>query len=246
MHPYQRTPAYKKSYVKDAAMRRERAREPYATNGGERKYFDTFLSAQAIAEGTAWTGTELDPATLNTLCVPSEGSDIDNRVGRQICIHALRIRGVISTAALPDQADVAQVPTLRLVLFQDMQTNGLQAQGEDLMAAPGAATAPLVVSTFQNLSNLGRFRVLKDKTIKLGMPYAGTDGTNTNSIIPGQNIPFKLNYKFKNPVLMRFNATNGGTVADIIDHSFHLIGSLSNATWAATISYQCRTAYTDK
>lgn len=114
------------------------------------------------------------------------------------------------------------------------------------MAAPGAATTALTVSTFQSLSNLGRFRVLKDKMIKLGMPYAGTDGASTNSIIPGQNIPFKLNFKFKNPVFMRFNATNGGSVADIIDNSFHLIGSLSNTPWTASISYQCRTSYTDK
>lgn len=212
----------------------------------ERKYFDSFLSAAAVAGSTDWTATELDPATLNTLCVPSEGSDIDNRVGRQITVHSIRIRGVLSVAALQDQADMVQVPAVRLVLFQDMQTNAAQAQGENLMAAPGAATAPLTMSTFQNLSNLGRFRVLKDKYIKLGMPYAGTDGASTNSLAPGQNVPFKLNFKFKRPVVIRFNATNGGSVADIIDNSFHLLGQKSATTWVASISYQCRTSYTDK
>jgi len=48
---------------------------------------------------------------------------------------------------------------------------------------------------------------------------------------------------FKTPVKVQFNATNGGTVAVIVDNSFHIICGASNITYAPTISYYCRVAY---
>lgn len=210
----------------------------------ESKYFDSFLAATNIQESTDWTGCELNPATLNTLVVPQEGSDINNRIGRKIAIYRLSIRGVIRCAPSPDQADVLSPPAIRLILFIDEQTNGTQVQAETLMAAPGSATVPLCFNTFQNLANLGRFRVLKDKTYRSGVIGVGTDGASTMS----QNlpdIPFKWNIRFRKPVVINFNSTNGGTVGDIVDNSFHLIGTKSGTDFTHSIAYECRTAYKD-
>jgi len=216
-----------------------------ALANSESKYFDLFLSATAISEATSWTGSELDPAGYDTLCDPSEGADIDNRIGRKIAIYKIAIRGVIDTTALPDVADIVSAPAVRLILYMDKQTNGAQSLGTDVMAAPGAANLPLKFSTFQNLNNLGRFRVLRDVVFQPRTVTAGTDGANTTSQNM-QAIPFKMNVNFRTPVIMKFNSTNAGTIGDIVDNSFHLIGTKSNAAFASTISYQVRSYYKDK
>jgi len=216
---------------------------PFAVT--ESKYFDSHLNATAIAEGTAWTATELDPATLLTLCVPSEGSDIDNRIGRRIEVYKIALRGVIRVTVLQDQADMIPPPAYRLILYLDQQSNGTQSQGEELMGAPGAASAALTFNTFQNLANLGRFRVLRDITLRSHVSTAVTDGANTSSQIIA-DIPFKMTVRFRQPISMKFNASNGGTIGDIVDNSFHLIGQKSSTAFESALSYQCRTYYKDK
>jgi len=215
---------------------------PFAVS--ESKYFDSFKSAQTIAETTSWAATEADPTTLDTLFVPQEGSDIDNRIGRKVSVYKIALRGVISASLASDQTDTLQNPAVRLILFQDQQSNGVQAQGEELMASPGAATSALTFSTFQNLANLGRFRVLRDKTIRGTITVTGTDGASTTSQ-RANDIPFKITVKFTKPVVVKFNATNGGTIGDIVDNSFHLLAVKSNADYTTVISYQCRTYYKD-
>lgn len=210
----------------------------------ESKYFDSFLDSTAIAEGIDWTGTELDPTSLS-LFTPIEGSDIDNRIGRKVSLYKLSLRGLISSSALSDQADILAVPFVRLILFMDMQTNGTQAQGEQVMSSPGTTSIFLNVNTFQNPANFGRFRVLRDKTYKLGISTAQTDGTNTSSQAHPV-VPFKMTVKFNTPIDIRFNATSGGTIGDIVDNSFHLIGTKSSAAYASIIAYQCRGYYKDK
>lgn len=210
----------------------------------ESKYFDSFVSAAAVAESVDWTGTEIDPAA-NSIFTPTEGADIDNRIGRKASMYKLAIRGVIVPGTLADQADILPSPVCRIILFMDMQTNGGQAQGETVMAAPGAATAALTFCTFQNTANFGRFRVLRDKTFKLGIITSGTDGVSTTSQ-GSQVIPFKLTVKFPTPVEVRFNATNGGTIGDVVDNSFHMLAQKSGGDFTHTISYQARCYYKDK
>lgn len=209
----------------------------------ESKYDLKVLGLTNFPEGTSWAGAELDPATYLTLCLPAEGADIDNRIGRKISVYRIAIRGIIHTAVLQDQTDMLLAPSYRLILYIDQQTNGGQSQAEDIMST-GLATQEGVFTGFQNLNNLGRFRVLKDIIFEGRDVSSMTDGASTASIGAG-DIPFKISYKFKDPLVIKFNSTNGGTIADIIDNSFHLIGAKSTADFAGTITYQCRTYYKD-
>ena len=109
---------------------------PFAVT--ERKYFDTFLSSGTIGQGTSWAGSEVDPVTLNTLFCPTEGSAINNRVGRRAPIRSIKIRGDIIPSTIDNITGASTSPMIRMILYQDMQTNGVQAQGEELMSAPGA------------------------------------------------------------------------------------------------------------
>lgn len=209
---------------------------------GEMKYFDSFRSAQDVAEGATWAGTELDPTATNTLFVPQEGSAINQRIGRKVKVFKVKIRGIIQTVIASDQADVLPAPLTRLVLYLDQQTNSTQAQGEDVMATPGAATNALAACVYQNLANFGRFKVLKDKTYQTRMVTAAPDGAATVSVaIP--DIPFKWNINYPGGIDVHFNATNGGTVADIVNNSWHIIGIKSSSRFSSELSYQCRVCY---
>lgn len=214
---------------------------PFANT--ENKYFDQYVSATAIAEGTSWANTTLDPTTFNSLGTVQQGDDIGQRTGRRIEIYKIAIRGVIETAALTDQADVIASPAVRLIFVQDKQTNGVQLDGTDVMAAPSTATVPLTFCTFRSLATLGRFVIHKDIILRPRIVTVGTDGASTLSENVSQ-MPFKMNIKFRKPVQQHYADANS-TVASMVDHSFHLLGTKSGTGFAHTISYQTRVYFKD-
>lgn len=206
----------------------------------ERKYFDISGGGPVVSVNSGWTGAELDP-TGGTLFCPTEGNDIDERVGRKVTIVGLKIRAWMSVA--PYQGDEFVPITTRFVLYQDTQTNGVQSQAEELIASAGVGT-----NQFQSTANFGRFRVLKDKTIVLG---SNTPITLLSTGPPvyfgtGQRRAFKVNVRFKRPVVVRFNATNGGSIADIVDNSFHVIAGKSTSSRTVTLAYSSRIVYLDR
>lgn len=89
-----------------AIRRPARPRSGYATvartrgvySKGEMKYFDTERSVTAIPASTDWTATEFPPnvGTPTTLVVPTVGSAINQRIGREIKVYKIKIRGNIT------------------------------------------------------------------------------------------------------------------------------------------------------
>lgn len=231
-----------------AAMRRGYYSVPRARGAlvsqAEAKYFNTGLTPTIIQTATSWAGTVQDPATFNTLCVPIKGAGINERIGRKIAVTKIRIRGFINQPRLTNQTLSTVPSTVRLLLVQDTQANGTQPGGTSIMAAPQIANAKNAVSSFQSLDNFGRFRVLKDKTMTIQNPNGTFDGTNIE--INGLNIAWKMNVKFRKPVVVHFNNTNGGTVADIVDNAFHIyaLTDAQNST-GPTLSYESRVVYKD-
>jgi hypothetical protein len=227
-----------------------RTRGPYAK--GEMKYFDTYLSDSAIdiPASANWTGTEFDPqSTIDTapvatplnLCSPKQGAGVGQRIGREITIHKIKVRGTLS--ALPVLASASTIPDLsvRLLLVQDCETNAAQCQGEDVMEADSNKIGWL---SYQNIDKFGRFKVIKDKlytlTINSIQREAGPVYTST-----GARLNFKWNVNFKVPVKTRFNATNGGTVVDITTNSFHILANSNAVSPQCRIQYKCRVCYKD-
>lgn len=215
----------------------------------ESHYFDSGASS-AINEGNDWSASNIEPTTypvvgINTLFAPTEGDDINNRQGRKVAVYKIAIRGVITTAVLSDQADIVANPAVRLVMFMDQQPNGATALGNAVMGPPFVSASPAIAfNAFQNTANFGRFRVLRDQTYMLPVVTAGTDGASTNSLAC-QDVPIKMTVKFKKPIIVKFNGTNGGTIADLVSNAFGLLAHKSGAGFATTITYQCRTYYKD-
>jgi len=212
---------------------------------GEMKYFDTERAATDIPASTDWTATEFPPnvGTPTTICVPTVGAAINQRIGREVKVHKIKVRGIITCAAQTAQTTADNPAQVRLLLVQDTRTNSAQAQGEDIMQAPTTAAATHVVSSFQSLANLGRFKVLKDQTILLQDPNMAGEVAATNVIQAGLNRPFKLTITFKKPVSVRFNNSAAGTIADVIDNSWCLYAAASSTGLVPRILYNARACY---
>ncbi len=206
---------------------------------GEMKYFDSSRAAIALTASADWTGTEVDPATLNTLFVPTQGAAINQRIGQGCDIHKIKIRGTINVPAQVNLTAASTASIVRIILVQDMQTNASQVQGETIMDSFGDSVRN--IHAFQNVDNFGRFRVLKDRKINMQDPNISWDGTNMEAM--GLTKIFRLNCNFATPIRVRFNATNGGSIADIVDNSFHVIAMATNISLAPTILYTCRVCF---
>lgn len=215
---------------------------PFAAS--ESKYFDSFKESLTLDEASAATRKEADPATLNTLFCPQEGSDIDNRIGRKVAVHKIVLKMVLVPDVTSTAAAAVTGSIVRIGLVIDEQTNGTQAQSEDVYEAIGTPTVPNNANYFQNKANFGRFRVLKDKCYPMGpaMVFNDAAGTGTYTF---QEKCIKWTRKFVSPVIVKFNGTNGGTVGDIVDNSFHLYAWKNNGAGNYALSYTCRTYYKD-
>jgi len=151
----------------------------------------------------------------------------------------IKIRGHLQLGVQANQTATDVFPHVRLALVQDKQTNAAQLNAEDVFSSAGAGNATLM---WQNPAFFGRFKILKDKSFRMPQAMVTWDGTNIEQ--NGYTLPFKWNITFKKPVVVHFNGTNGGTVADTIDNSFHVIGNSTNAL--AVLSYKCRTTFLDQ
>lgn len=222
---------------------------------GEMKYFDCENTGTALAATTTtWVaGTIVDPtATINLgsaavatpLCLfaPTVGSALNQRVGRQVEVMKIKIHGDINVIPQASQGTADANTQIRIILVQDMQTNASQMTGAQLMNG-SSASANVTLNSFQNPDNFGRFRVLKEKWMKVSNLNLAGSPTTADVVQSGQRLPFKITCNFKFPVEVHFNNTNGGTVADIVDNSFHLIAACDSTAYAPNIFYYSRVSY---
>ena len=211
---------------------------------GEMKYFDTEgVDLGLSAPTTNMAGLELNPniGTANTLVCPTVGSAINQRIGRKIKLHKIRVHGTIKTAVQANITAGEEPAAIRLCLVHDSQTNGTATASEDVFQNPTTTDSNAVVNAFMSLATLGRFKILKEKRVVLEDPNLAFDGTNIES--NARIRWFKMDYKFKKPLVIDFNATNGGTIADVVNHQFTLMGWTTSTNLNPEVNYLARAYY---
>jgi len=230
------------------------ARAQGAAVVGEMKYFDCERDADQIAAcTTTWVaGTMQDPdttinlgsaAVANPLCLfaPTVGAALNQRIGRKVKVLKIKLHGLIHFSVGTAQALPKNATSIRMMLVQDCQTNAAQMTGAQLMN--DAASPSSTLMSFQNPNNFGRFKVLKEKRYILEDPnIIGTTGA-ADIAFGGRKLNWKLTATFKTPCEVHFNATNGGTVADIVDNSFHMVCAADTVALIPLITYYSRVCY---
>lgn len=224
---------------------------------GEMKYYDTESTLVQVATcTTSWqaatlaspeTSIDLGDAAVATpgcLCAPKVSAALNGRIGRAIHVRKIKVRGQLRVPITAGTTVGKEGAHIRIILVQDTQNNSSTMTAAQLMRNASAGTA--TINSFQNPDNFGRFRVLKDKSFVMANPSLGTAAVAGENYIQGLKRTWKLNVNFKNAVKVQFNATNGGTVADIVDNAFHIIIGTDNADLLTQYSYYSRVAYTEQ
>lgn len=222
---------------------------------GEMKYFDCELPLAAIpSAATAWpTTARLDPnATVNLgsaavatpLCLfaPTVGSAVNQRIGRSVKVWKIKVRGFINIAAQAAASTADNATHVRVLMLVDQQTNAAVYTPADVLQNPVGSVA---TCSFQSPNGFGRFRVLKDKVLCFHNANMTGSPTSGDVVQSGLLLPFKFTHNFKKPMVVNFNQTNGGTLADIVDNSIHIMAGASNVAYVPSIAYYSRVAYSE-
>lgn len=235
---------YQRSYItkSNRALTAALARVARATEGVEKKYFDSVKVQSAISAPADAEDGEQDPATLLCLNCPAQSDGPQGRDGRQISMDSINIKGVISCPGTEDEANPDVYPTIFVALVLDRQTNAAQLNSEDVFHNPGS-NAVLATSPYRDLDFTKRFKVLKTVTIKpidFTSSLASVPITSTTYAHNGVDVPFSMFYDLKGMKVNFLAAQTESVIAAIADNSLHVIAYASNVTAGPLISYNSR------
>lgn len=120
-----------------------------ADAGVELKFHDLDIDDATIAAG----GT-IAQASCNII---AQGTTESTRIGRKCTIRNIGWRYQIRLKEVNDASDPTTGDAVRVILYQDKQTNGATAAVTDILETAD-------YQSFNQLANKGRFRVLMDRT----------------------------------------------------------------------------------
>jgi len=223
------------SALRQAARSQARTRVIAFSPQGETKYFDTSF-AQTVASAADWTGTEVpctnyiqsDGTTVgaytDSALIPSAvGAGFGQVVGSKYFIKKIRVRGSVTGNVASDQDDVPACAFVRIVLIQDTQPNGAQAQGEDVFTDVGTAAQINYSFLAMGAGTGSRFRILSDEMCELQPAVTATDAANKNSQVREGKL-FSFTWKPKQPVHVFLKANSATpTVASLSNMNIFML-----------------------
>jgi len=210
------------------------ARTPGGQIVAENHYFDSERSLNIVSCATSWAGCMADPTPANCLFSPVQGDDISQRQGRRVFLKKIRINGSV---AIPTQPGPDPYANIRIVVVQDMQTNGSQMTATQLLSSGAAADG---IHMFQSTLNFGRFKILKDKTFNMAdRALAGVAGAFQEQFKVAE---FK--FSLKPNCYINYNSGNTNSISDVVDNSFHILAGATDSASSPVLNYKCRCVFT--
>lgn len=196
----------------------------------ELKAFDVALRSNVFM-------TVAGPPTFDVLNAQVNGAELYQRVGRKTYMKSIHIRGVIQPNAAGSESAV------RMLLIYDSQPNKVAPLITDLLLDSNAAAGTTWASEI-NLINRQRFKILKDTQFLLG---SVTNVAGNSELIPDP-IRNSLNVEMflkLNGLETIYNATNGGTIADISSGAIFLVCVGDANAGSFQFNYTSRLRYYD-
>jgi len=185
----------------------------------EKKFLDTSISS---GYSTAGTGTV---TLINGLV---QGTDENTRIGRQITISSIFVRGVVLVAST-----TTGTGAIRTILVLDQEVPQVAGVGQAMTITDYLVSDSL--DALNNLNNRKRFKVLMSEVQNLSS-YAAGGGPSS------AHIDF---YKKVN-IPVEFNAADNGNIGDFTKNALYLITyQYGLATTAPTMQVNTRIRFTD-
>lgn len=218
-------PHYRKR--KRTSSKTYKKRERLTAPAPEMKHFDTALAATTIN-----TSGLVTSASINLI---PRGTSADERIGRQVTVRKIMVRGSIELRAQEDPAQTAN--KFRVVLYLDKQANGTAATWLDVMQSAD-------IDSFRELENNKRFRILHDKfhTLNVGGGGQNSAGTKTWAEVY-RHVEMYVDCNIK----LEFGDTATPTIADMRSGNIGImvIAREPQTTNTPRIEYITRLRYTD-
>lgn len=191
----------------------------------ETKYIDSSVNTGALSANTVALVNFSGPLSGTSLNLIAIGNSGETRVGQKVNIQTIRFRGQVDLAS-----NIIGAARVRITLILDSQANG---------AAPATATifTDSNIDAFQDIDNVGRFKIIKDKFITINSHY-GIPGTSTGAAV----VPFKFNHKCKGTPI--HYSGSAGTIAEIRSNNYFLVVN-TNVGGVVTLQGKSRVAYKD-
>lgn len=202
---------------------------PKVVNGKpEKKFYDQRQVLTAMGSG----GEPAKARTTTMVNIP-QGTSASQRIGRSLTVKSIHIRGHFVSAV------GAPYDMFRLIVFLDQQCNGAVAQYTDLLEV-GVDNANIDCTSFLNLSNSKRFKILRDF-------HGGNNSGIWNSTAADfgtQFVSFNENINVDIPI--EYSSTTGA-IAEIKSNNIGMffIGYRGSGTGAGSVQYYFRVRYTD-
>lgn len=198
------------------------------------KFFDQDFTDIALT--TTWVDLTAN-CLANCINSPAQGNSALTRQGDQIEITSIHVRILLTHDIVPNSADPPVPTCVRLVLVCDKQVNNNVITATDVMDPNVGAD----FMQFRDLSDTGRYVILKDKKYILNPSVAFTDGTNTGSVSgTGKwiewNIPAQIRTDF---------SASTGDVADIVHNAIYLLGVASQNSTSGVANFSSRIRFKD-
>lgn len=205
-------------YTRKKVYYKNRTRGPnwliaQAQNGSMTKYYDQTSTASITLATNTWTFALNDGAAIDGLFYPLRGVQINQREGRRAMVTKIKCTFLVFTD--DDNANLQKLGgrSVRFALIQDTQANGVAAAPSDPWTADNALA-------FQTLTKMGRFRVLKEKTV-----WIENDGLILDTTYKQARAlkMIKMTYTPKSPIRVNFNETSTESVGSIVDNNFFVV-----------------------
>lgn len=215
-------------------VKRTFKRRSYTTRNNELKFIDYEYDGAVVA---TVAGSESDPATALALNSIAQGDGDSNRDGRQAFVKSIYLRGQIEWAAATSANTLTPTPFVRVLVLQDVQTNGAQFNAEDCLVDP--TDADLDVCAVRNLKFPKRFKILMDQTFACPVRTVVFDADSIEQA--ATTTPWEFYKK------LNFSTTYTDTTAvvgSIQDKSLHVVAIRAN-NGAAQLRYISRVRFQD-
>lgn len=206
--------------VKGTTPYPSRGYKRYALPGTELKFLDNI-----DAPVTAPTTGIIQPS----LALIPQGVGESQRIGRKTTVKKIFIRGVIAlpSASLTNQSS----DIIRIMVYQDKQANGAAAAVTDLIETADQ-------SSFMNLQNSMRFRVLSDKKYSLNSSACAWTGSSWTTGINSR--AFKVSISCNIP--LEFSGATGA-ITELRSNNIGVM--LISESGLATAGYYTRIRFSD-
>jgi len=195
------------------------------------------LKAYDVVQTTSNFGVADAGAFVATLNAMTQGTEVYQRVGRKTYGKNLHFIG-----GLYPQAALASNSYCRVIIFYDSQPNAAYPVNFTTLLQDSNAAAGLTVLSRMNISERERFKILRDKFMLMGGVTAAGVANYPDTCHQSVNLNEFIDLK---GLETTYNATNGGTIADITSGSLVLALISDGANGDIQLTWSTRLRYYD-